>query len=115
MLRDALLKFQFGVCFSPANVPCPLITPEVRYVAGGKTVPATNSSCAEIGFQYLHKKATDVHVIKSSGNTGPDDAALRIVAQAQFPPPTASLAKQHRNFSIAVYGSGQLGNSPTKC
>ncbi|MHB8424414.1 MAG: TonB family protein [Gammaproteobacteria bacterium] len=114
VLRDALLKFQFGVCFSLANVPCPLITPEMRYVAGGKTVPATNSSCTEIGFQYLHKKVADVHVINSSGNTGLDDAALRVVAQAQFPPPTASLVKQYRNFSIPVCGSGQLGNSPTQ-
>ncbi len=114
VLRDALLKFQFGICFSLANVPCPLITPEMRHVAGGKTVPATNSSCAEIGFQYLHKKVADVHVVKSSGNTGLDDAALRVVAQAQFPPPTASLAKQHRNFSIPVCGNGSLGNSPTQ-
>ena len=72
-----------------------------------KLVSVPEKICSEVGFQYLNKKIANTHLLKSSGNTPFDKAAVASVVTGNFTPPKSRSGKPQTNYKIAVCYKGK--------
>lgn len=99
-LKDKTFIFSLAYCFGPGQ--CANTFTTVRYVPAGEFTGAATAPCAEVGYRYRDGSISNIHLIKSSGDTQLDKRALAEATAGKLAHPPALFDRATSDYSVPI-------------